>query len=147
MLEDALKSGEGLDKFKEMVTSQGGNCAALDDYSLLPQAKIKHEIKAGSDSYLASIKAEELGLCAMRLGAGRATKDDIIDLSVGIMLNKKVGDFVHKDEVIATVYANDEKKLDMVLPDITEAIETSKERIERPKLIYSLVTKDGIQQY
>ena len=147
MLEDALKSGEGLDKFKEMVTSQGGNCAALDDYSLLPQAKIKHEIKAGSDSYLATIKAEELGLCAMRLGAGRATKDDIIDLSVGIMLNKKVGDFVHKDEVIATVYANDEKKLDMVLPDITDAIETSKERIERPKLIYSLVTKDGIQQY
>ncbi|MBZ4665074.1 pyrimidine-nucleoside phosphorylase [Mahella sp.] len=147
MLEDALKSGRGFAKLKEMVAAQGGNCEALEDYSLLPQAKIKHEIKAERDLYLSRLHAEQLGLCAMRLGAGRATKDDAIDLSAGIMLNKKAGEFVRKDEIIATVYANDEQRLNGVLPDILNSIETSEDFIERPKLIYSLLSKHGIERF
>ncbi|MDI6601105.1 MAG: pyrimidine-nucleoside phosphorylase [Thermoanaerobacteraceae bacterium] len=146
-LESALKSGSGFKKFKEMVKAQGGNPEALDDYSLLPEAKIKYEIKAEKDLYISALHAEELGLCAMRLGAGRATKDDVIDLSAGIMLNKKVGDFAHKDEVITTVYANDEQRLNEVLPDILNSIETSEEMVERPRLIYALVTRDGIESF
>ncbi len=147
MLQDALKSGSGFGKLKEMVKAQGGNCEALEDYSLLPQARIRNEIKADKDVYVSSLHAEELGLCAMRLGAGRATKDDVVDLSVGIMLNKKVGDLVRKGEVIATVYANDEQRLNGVLPDILSSIKTSEEFVERPELIYSLISKEGIEPY
>lgn len=143
-LEYALEKGMGFEKFKEMVRAQGGNPDALEDYSLLPTARIRYDIKAENDLYISKLYAEKLGLCAMRLGAGRERKEDVIDLSVGIMLNKKVGDFVKKGEVIATVHANDEERLNNVLPDILNSIETSDERVEKPKLIYAVVTKDGI---
>ncbi|TZE81236.1 pyrimidine-nucleoside phosphorylase [Calorimonas adulescens] len=143
-LEYALEKGMGFEKFKEMVRAQGGNPDALEDYSLLPTARIRYDIRAENDLYISKLYAEKLGLCAMRLGAGRERKEDVIDLSVGIMLNKKVGDFVKKGEVIATVHANDEERLNNVLPDILNSIETSDERVEKPKLIYAVVTKDGI---
>jgi pyrimidine-nucleoside phosphorylase len=146
-LERTLESGSGFAKLKQMVKAQGGNADALDDYSLLPQAEIQYEIKAENNAYISSLNAENLGLCAMKLGAGRMTKDDSIDLSAGIMLNKKMGDFARKGETIAVVHANDRQKLSQVLPDILSSIQMAEKPVARPKLIHALVSKDGVESF
>jgi pyrimidine-nucleoside phosphorylase len=146
-LERALELGSGFAKLKQMVKAQGGNADALDDYSLLPQAEIQYEIKAENNAYISSLNAENLGLCAMKLGAGRMTKDDSIDLSAGIMLNKKMGDFARKGETIAVVHANDRQKLSQVLPDILSSIQMAEKPVARPKLIHALVSKDGVESF
>ena len=142
MLQDALMSGRGMDKLKEMVKAQGGDINALEDYSLLPQAKIKYELKAQEDCYISELDAEKLGLCAMKLGAGRARKEDKIDLSVGIVVNKKVGDHVSCGDSIVTVHGNDERLVEEILPEIKGAIKTSKQKVAKGKLIYAAVEQD-----
>jgi len=141
MLQDALVSGKGFEKLKQMVKAQGADSRALDDYSLLPQATIKHEIRAKNDGFVSALHAESLGVSAMKLGAGRKTKDDKIDLSVGIMLNKKVGDSLREGETVATVHANDGQRLADVLPDIEAAIEISDEAVAKPPLIYGVIDR------
>ncbi|WP_323721275.1 pyrimidine-nucleoside phosphorylase [Acetomicrobium sp.] len=145
MLQDALVTGRGMDKLKEMIKAQGGNVNALEDYSLLPCARIKYELKAQEDCYVSKLEAEKIGMCAMMLGAGRSKKDDKIDHSVGIVLNKKVGDHVGKGETIATVYGNDEGLVEDVLPEVKDAIKTSKQKVPANKLIYAVVKDEGIE--
>ena len=99
------------------------------------------------DGYITKIHAEAFGLIAMELGAGRATKESEIDLSVGIKIHKKVGDYVRKGESLARLYANDLTKLKAASPRLQAAYKLSKERIEAPKHVLGIVTKDGCTRF
>ncbi|PHO07939.1 pyrimidine-nucleoside phosphorylase [Thermoanaerobacterium thermosaccharolyticum] len=136
MLKEALTSGKALDKFKEFISAQGGDARIVDDISLLPQAKYVESWCAEEDLYIKDLYALDLGLIAMKLGAGRSTKEDSIDLSVGIMLGGKIGDIVRKGDPIATIYANDRDKLEWALNEIKKFIIITDEYVERPQLIY-----------
>ena len=109
-LRATIADGSALRKLAEMVEAQFGDSRAVYDPSLLPAAKLSLEVPADGDGYVAHIEAEDVGLVSMHLGGGRATKESEIDLSVGVVLHKKVGDRVGKGGSLATIYASDEKK-------------------------------------
>jgi len=106
----------------------------------LPQAQFKIEVEAKEDGYVSEIVADEIGTAAMLLGAGRATKESEIDLAVGLMLRKKVGDSVKQGESLVTIYANRENVED-VKAKIYENMKISKEHVDAPTLVHSIVTK------
>lgn len=107
LLQSTIDSGSAYNKFKEFVKIQGGNPEDVDDMESLLSAKVVSDVIALKDGYIAKIEAEKIGHASMLMGGGRASKEDDIDLSVGIILRKKVGDYVKANEPIATVYAND----------------------------------------
>lgn len=113
MLLDAIHSGKALAKFKEFLANQGGDASIVDDLTKLPQAKYKIELPAKQSGYISKMVADEIGVASMILGAGRATKEDVIDLAVGLVLHKKVGDKVEEGESILTIYSNHENVEDV----------------------------------
>lgn len=106
LVKDKIESKEALEKLRQMITYQHGNPNVIDDYSLLPTAKSKIEVKSNEEGYVQSLDALEIGLGAMLLGAGRENKDDDVDLGVGVEVLKKTGDYVKKGETIAYLYTN-----------------------------------------
>lgn len=139
MLLNTIENGNALKKFKEFVNAQGGDASYIDDTSKLPKAKYVKTVIAEKDGYVGKIHAENIGLIAMELGAGRATKDSVIDLAVGIVLNKKRGDKVSKGDIIAYVHCNDESKGDKAVKDIINNYEIVPNYKEDKKLIYDIV--------
>lgn len=139
MLEEVIANGEALKVMKQFIENQGGNPAIVDDVSLLPQAKYVNEVPSEKEGYISFMEADEIGTAAMVLGAGRATKESEIDLAVGIVLNKKVGDFVKKGESIATIYSNTEE-LAECMKMIYNSIEYTSEPVETTPLISALIT-------
>ncbi len=141
---EVINNKKALQKLAEVVYYQKGNKQAVYDTSLLPKASIEYKVLSDCDGYVASIQCDEVGVSAMMLGGGRETKDSVIDLSVGIILNKKVGDYVSKGDVIATFYANDENKLKAAVERFSKAYSFSKDRVPALKLIKYIVTKEGV---
>ncbi|MGL3756245.1 pyrimidine-nucleoside phosphorylase [Bacillus velezensis] len=138
-LQEVMKNGKALEKFKEFLSNQGGDASVVDDPSKLPQAAYKIDVPAKEAGVVSEIVADEIGVAAMLLGAGRATKEDEIDLAVGIILRKKVGDNVEKGEPLVTLYANRENVED-VTAKVYDNIRIS-EKAEAPKLIHTLITE------
>ena len=101
-----IKDGSALKKFRDMVEGQGGDPSWIDDTSNFPKAKFSHDILSDEDGYIHSVNAEEYGIACLILGAGRNKKEDEIDPSAGMLINKKRGDYVKKGEVIATLYSS-----------------------------------------
>jgi len=147
ILVDIIKSGKGLQKLRQLVVAQGGNPVYVDDPSMFPMPAIVEPIISNEEGYVKGIKADDIGRAALVLGAGRETKESIIDLSVGIVLHKKIGDFVVKGEAIATIYANDSEKQKISTKIILDAYEIVQEKIIAKPLIKGIVTKDGITRY
>lgn len=135
----AIKDGRGLEKFREFVTAQGGNPAVTEDYSLFPQHSLQKDLTADADGYVEKIEARRIGLASQHTGAGRATKEDSVDLSAGIYVHKKIGDRVCKGDVLATLYGNDETKLDNALNEARAAFEIGKDPVQPPKLIKEII--------
>ncbi|MCK4428078.1 MAG: pyrimidine-nucleoside phosphorylase, partial [candidate division Zixibacteria bacterium] len=146
-LEEAVKSGKALDKFKQMVKRQGGNPKVVDDYRLLPWAKYKITVESGQTGYVKSINTLKIGLSAQKLGAGRERLDSKIDPGVGFLIKKKVGDRVKKGENLAVVFYNDLKKGKWAKQQIKEAYQISKRRTKRLKKILYLVDEKGIKRW
>jgi pyrimidine-nucleoside phosphorylase len=140
MLEENIKNGKALEKFKVFLASQGGNPYVVDHPEIMPQAKYKIELPAKSTGYIKELVADEIGHAAMLLGAGRATKESTIDLAVGLVLHKKIGDFVNSGEALLTIYANQEH-IDEVIEKLYQNIIISEERIDPPKLIHEIIEK------
>jgi pyrimidine-nucleoside phosphorylase len=138
LVTENLRNGKALDKFKVFVASQGGNPAVVDDYSLMPQASRQQDVLAEASGYVTEIVADDIGVAAMLLGAGRATKESTIDLSAGLKILKKVGDQVQKGEVIVRMFAN---KADFAQAEklIQAAYSIGEERKEIT-LIHSVIT-------
>ncbi|MCG2361993.1 pyrimidine-nucleoside phosphorylase [Staphylococcus epidermidis] len=139
MLIDAIKSGKALNKFKTFLSNQGGDDSIVDSPEKLPSAKYQVEFKAKKDGYITEIIANEIGVASMMLGAGRQTKEDFIDLGVGIMLNKKVGEHVEKGENILTIHTNT-KEIDDILYKLDNSI-TIESKGEAPTLIHKIITE------
>ena len=146
-IKNVLESGAALDKFKEFVANQGGDPRVADDYSLLPQADHIVEIKSEKTGYINKIEAEAVGVSAMVLGAGRETKDDVLDLSAGLLIKKKVGDYVKEGDTLAIMHFNKEDKFEDAKRRFINAYKISENKTEPKKLIYGVVTKDGITKF
>jgi pyrimidine-nucleoside phosphorylase len=110
LLKENIANGKALDKLAEFVSAQGGDSRAVYETELLPKANNIYELKADKDGYITHINCEEVGIASLVLGGGRETLDSVIDLSVGIVLNKKCGDKVSAGDVLAYVHYNDDKK-------------------------------------
>ncbi|MBB6175444.1 pyrimidine-nucleoside phosphorylase [Anoxybacillus tengchongensis] len=139
MLEKAMKDGSALQTFKTFLAAQGGDASVVDDPSKLPQAKYVIELEAKEDGYVSEIVADAVGTAAMWLGAGRATKESTIDLAVGLVLRKKVGDAVKKGESLVTIYSNREQ-IDDVKQKLYENIRISATPVQAPTLIYDKIS-------
>ena len=109
-LDATIADGSALRKLAEMVEAQGGDSRAVYDFSLLPDAAYKREVPSHEGGYIAHIEADDVGLVSMHLGGGRVTKESAIDLAVGVVLHKKVGDRVEPGESLATIHASSEEK-------------------------------------
>ena len=133
-LNEVLNNGKAFEKLKEFISYQGGDISYLDDLNKFDKAKYEYKIYAQNEGYVKSIVALDLGVAAMKLGAGRATKDDIIDYTAGLILNKKVGDKVNKGELLITAYTNKENVND-VLKEIEDSFEISKEFIKKENIV------------
>ena len=119
---EILDSGRAYGKFLEWITAQGGDAILAEHPERFPEAAYKREVRAEETAYITRMNAEEIGRSAVLLGAGRATKEDTIDLTAGIILRKKTGDRVEKGEVLATLYAASEEKLDSGEKTLREAL-------------------------
>ena len=144
---EVISNGKALEKFKEFVINQGGNPAVADDYSLFPQASHVLEVKSEKTGYVSKIEAESVGVSTMILGAGRETKEDELDLSAGLLVKKKVGDYVKEGDTLAIMYFNKEEKVEDAKRRFINAYKINEEKTEPKKLIYGVVTKDGITKF
>ena len=144
MLKEAVVNKSALNKLAELVEAQGGDCNAVFDTSLLPQASIIEEYTAKESGYVSSIVCDRVGLAAMVLGGGRETKESTIDLAVGIVLHKKVGDYVKEGESIATFYANDASKMADAKKRFEGTYSFSSKKVKKQPLIQYIVTKEGV---
>lgn len=138
MLIEVMKNGKATEKFKEFLSNQGGDSSIVDNPEKMPQAKYVIDVPAKTSGVISNIVADEIGIAAMLLGAGRATKEDEIDLAVGLMLRKKVGDAVKEGEPFVTIYANRENVED-VKAKIYENISIAETAVA-PKLVHTVIT-------
>ena len=138
-IDDLIKSGKAIEKFKQIVKAQGGNPESLEDYSLLPTAKYKIEVKSDFDGYVHNIDAFKVAVGCKILGAGREKKSDDIDLSVGVYLNKKTSEKVSKGDVLYTIFSNDENKIAQCRELCSEAYEISPDKPQAKPLVYDIV--------
>jgi pyrimidine-nucleoside phosphorylase len=134
LLEQSIANGHALEKFKTFLAAQGGDASVVDHPERLPTAKYRSEVPAKEAGFVSKIAAENMGLAAMLLGAGRATKESSIDLAVGIVLHKKIGDSVHIGEPIATIHSNSESIAD-VAAKIYESIRIQEQALTPPPLL------------
>ena len=135
LCEKAIDDGSALEKFKEWICAQGGDISFVDDYSLLPTAEYKSEIKADRDGYISYMDAEKIGLSSCELGAGRKTKTDVIDLSAGLVLSKKTGDAVKCGDTIATLFASNEALIPKAREIFISSLEFSDKEPQKTELI------------
>ena len=136
---DLIKSGKALDKFREVIAAQGGNPDITEDYSLLPQAQIKYELKAEENGFVKNVEALKVAKACKILGAGRDKKSDPIDYAVGIYLNKKYGEHVEKGETYATIYANKQETIKDAESLLKEAYTYSDTAPSQQNLVYKVI--------
>ena len=135
-LEHAIESGQGLAKFKEMIEAQGGDGSVVEEPERLPGAAYSRRMRADRNGYVAAIDAREIGLAALRIGAGRETLDDTIDHGVGITLSAKVGDAIHRGDILATLRFNDARHIEEAAERMTTAYRlTAREPASRPLIL------------
>ena len=138
MLVEVMNNGKALETLKMFLVAQGGDGTVVDQPEKLPEAQFKIELQAQEDGYVSEIIADSVGTAAMLLGAGRATKESQIDLAVGLVLNKKVGDSVKKGDSLVTIHSNREN-VDDVKNKLYSSISISSNEVKAPELIYATV--------
>lgn len=138
-LKKAMEDGSGLAKLAEFVKAQGGDPRAIDHPEMLPSAPIVREILSPKTGYVSRIVCDEIGTCCLMLGGGRETKESKIDLGVGFILQKKVGDPVTKGEPLATLYANSESRIPEVTQRFLGAYEITEQKPQPQRLIKGIL--------
>ncbi|MBO4902489.1 MAG: pyrimidine-nucleoside phosphorylase [Lachnospiraceae bacterium] len=138
-LEKVLQDGTALDKFADFIEAQGGDREQVYHPETLPASSMTIEVKAGYDGYVEKIVCEEVGNTSLLLGGGRRNKADVIDLSVGIVLQKKTGDAVKADDTIAVIHANDAQKGKEAAEKLYKAYTFCREKPEAEKLIKKII--------
>lgn len=138
-LKETIENGSALEKFAQFVKAQGGNEQAIYDTSLLPKASLTEDVPSPTEGYVIKMYTDEIGIASLLLGGGRETKESTIDLSVGIVLHKKMGDFVKKGEILATLHANDQTKLQAAKEQLLHAYKISSFQPMLPPLIHEVI--------
>ncbi|GAB4410036.1 MAG: pyrimidine-nucleoside phosphorylase [Bacteriovoracaceae bacterium] len=145
MATEALHSGAGLAEFRKMIGRQGGDVSQIDHLEKLPRTEIQTEVLATKKGYIKSIDCLNFGMHSVSLGGGRRTAEDAVDFAVGLIMHKKVGDFVNKGEALVTIHHHKSQKA--IVKDMMENIQKkdivlSTQKVQRPKLIIdTIVTK------
>ena len=139
LLERSLENGSALDKFADFISAQGGNRKDVYEPDDLPEASKTMDFTADSDCWVSSIMSEDVGTASLLLGGGRRSKEDVIDLSAGIYLYKKVGEKCSKGEKIATLYGNDDDKIKEAYIRLKKAYGFAGHAVEKDKLIKGIV--------
>ena len=143
----AIGSGAGLRKLKEMITAQGGNPAVCDDTSLLPQSAVVRQVTCGTAGWVQKMDTTALGLASQAMGAGRKTKEDQLDYSVGYILQVRIGDRVEADTPLCELHARNEAEAEQAEQAVRQAIQIGPEPCGRAKLFYAEVTADGVKVF
>jgi pyrimidine-nucleoside phosphorylase len=138
-LEAAIDGGAALEKLAGMIEAQGGDPKITEDTGRLPAASKTVSLEAKRSGRIAAMNTEEIGYAAMLLGAGRAKKEDPIDLAVGIWMSRRIGDEVKEGEELAIFHVNDETNLDEAMGRFEGALRITDEPVQKPPLIYRSV--------
>lgn len=141
MIDEAIKSGKALEKFKKLIELQGGDISFIEDYSKLGEAKYKFEVKSPYSGYVQMLDAERIGNIAIYLGAGRKTASDEMDYTSGIVLEKKMDDYIKEGDTIAYIYTNDESKINGASKNIIESYMIGKKMFSKGSAILAVMTK------
>lgn len=139
MLKQIIADGSALEKLKQFVEAQGGDARAISDTDLLPRAKYREEILSLEEGYVKHIVCDEVGICSLMLGGGRETKESSIDLSVGLVLKKKVGDYVKKGEALAVIHGNDPEKMKAAAKRFTDSYSFSAAEVKKESFIKAVI--------
>lgn len=146
MVREVVDSGEAFNRLVAMVEAQGGDSSVILDTDKFDKASFSHQVKALKTGYITYMDTESCGIVSSMLGAGRETKDSEIDYSSGLILHKKVGDYVKKGESLATMYASKEELFPEAERRYEEAVRIEDDRKEEKALVYARVTRDGIER-
>ena len=144
MAKDALYTGRALAKFREFIIAQGGDDNIINDTSLIKKGRIECDVKSEHVGYIKRIDTRKIGSTLMTLGGGREKKEDGIDYGVGIIVQRKIGDYVNKGDIIARIYGNNEASIAAAKKNIIESIEFSDSEVSKKQLIKYIITKDKI---
>ena len=139
LLKEQIRSGKALDKLAEFVSAQGGDSSYVYHPEKFPQASVFAEVQADRDGWITAMNTEEIGMTSLLLGGGRETKDSPIDLTVGILFQKKIGDFVKKGDTIAVLHANDAAKKEAAMQRLRNAIQIENREVQPSKHILGIV--------
>lgn len=142
-VEEALVSGKGLKKFKKMIRAQGGDERVLEDTGLLPGAHTVVPIKTEHGGYIQAIDGQKVGYAALLLGAGRFTKEDVLDLGAGLVLHKRIGDYVHAGDTLADFYVNEGEHYLEAVSVLRDAVTVGPEKSAVRPLVFGAVTREG----
>ena len=137
--QQALESGAALVKLRAFIAGQGGDTGVIDDYSLFKDHVYEVHVTSPVSGFVEKLKAKQVGLASQHAGAGRASKEDEIDMSAGIYLSKKAGDAVAAGELLATVYGNDEEKVNTAAKELQEAYIIGENTPEKQPLIHKVI--------
>lgn len=141
LLNENINNGKGYKKFLELVKNQGGDTSYIEEVENLEEAKVIEPVYATKEGYISKMDAKKIGKLACELGAGRINKEDNVDLTVGLVINKKVGDKVKKDEILAYIHANTYEETQEAKEKLNEIINIRKEKVEKPKTIIEIIEK------
>lgn len=145
MVDEAVASGEALKRLEAMVKAQGGDPSVIRCTEGFAKAPYSYEVKARRTGYITSMDTESCGIASVMLGAGRETVDSQIDYKAGIILHKKVGDYVTEGESMASMYASDESLFEAAQARYEDAVKIEDVKAEKRPLIYARVTRDEVE--
>jgi pyrimidine-nucleoside phosphorylase len=147
LIKHNIDTKRGLEKLGELIEAQGGNREVIENPGLLPQPRVKIEVESAGSGYVEKIDALDVGVASKILGAGGKTKDEPIDRSIGIYLNKKVGDTVKKGEPIAVLYSDGDKdRINTARTRLLNAYTIGPAQLDAPRLLYARVSKEGVEE-
>ena len=147
MVREALQDGRAFNKMIEFVKAQGGDSSFIEDNSKFDKAKFEYEVLSLEEGYVYEMNTEKIGISSVLLGAGRHTKDDIIDFAAGIRLEKKTGDKVKKGDTLAILYTNNEESISEAEALVYQAYKILNEKPKLNPLVLARVGKEGIEKY
>jgi pyrimidine-nucleoside phosphorylase len=141
MLLQKIEDGSALHKLAEFVKAQGGDASYVYEPQKLPRAAYIKEVTAEQSGYIRHIDCDEVGICSLILGGGRETKESEIDLSVGLVLAKKVGDYAEKGDVLVRIYGNDLNKMEEAAAKYRNACHMDEQPVEKTVFIKGIIHK------
>lgn len=139
MARKSLSSGAALEKMKVFIEGQGGDSKIISDCSLFPQHTFAASIVSPKTGFVEKLYAKQVGIASQHTGAGRAAKEDMIDMAAGIYLGKKTGDAVLEGEILATVYGNDEDKVQIGAKELKSAYVIGAEPVKKMSLVKKVI--------